>query len=96
MKQPSCQWADFYEILYLSIFRKSAENSQVSFKKMTRMTGTLHKDLCKILIISRLPLRRVRNVSDKPCRENQNTLFIFENRAVYEIVWKHTIQPDRT
>jgi hypothetical protein len=32
------------------------------------------------------------NVSDKSCRENQNTNFIFtnffENRAVYEIMWK--------
>jgi hypothetical protein len=34
----------------------------------------------------------MRTVSDKSCRENQNTLYIqyfcFENRAVYEIMWK--------
>jgi len=36
----------------------------------------------------------MKNVSDKSCRENQNTyfmfnfFFIFENRAVYEIKWK--------
>ena len=36
----------------------------------------------------------MRNVSDKSCRENQNTHFVFsnffsfENHAVYEIVWK--------
>jgi hypothetical protein len=42
----------------------------------------------------------MRNVSDKTCRENQNTRFtfnnvFFENRAVYEIIWKNIVQPDR-
>jgi len=36
----------------------------------------------------------MRDVSDKSCRENENTFifntFIFpENRAVYEIMWKN-------
>jgi len=35
----------------------------------------------------------MKNVSDENCRENQNTHFVFsnfffENRAVYEIMWK--------
>jgi hypothetical protein len=35
----------------------------------------------------------MRNVPDENCRENQNThfmfnKFLFENRAVYETVWK--------
>jgi hypothetical protein len=42
---------------------------------------------------------RMRNVSDKSCRENQNTYFIFnkfsENHAVYEIMWKNMVEPDR-
>jgi hypothetical protein len=42
----------------------------------------------------------MRNVSDKSCRENQNTfcvqqLFFFENRAVYEIMWKNTVERGR-
>jgi hypothetical protein len=44
----------------------------------------------------------MRNVSDIICRENQNTHFIsnhiislFENRAVYEIMWKNSAQPGR-
>jgi hypothetical protein len=42
----------------------------------------------------------MRNVSDKSCRENQNTLFMFnsffpENYAVYEIMLKNTTEPDR-
>jgi hypothetical protein len=41
----------------------------------------------------------MRNVSDKSCRENQN-IFIFniffpENHAVYEIMWKNIVEPDR-
>ena len=40
------------------------------------------------------------NVSDKSCRENQNTFcvqqpFFFENRAVYEIMWKYIVGPGR-
>jgi hypothetical protein len=48
-------------------------------------------------------LLRMRNVADKICRENQNTYFMFnnspppplENRAVYEIMRKNTVEPDR-
>ena len=43
-------------------------------------------------------LLRTRNVSNKSCTENQNTRFMFnvffENRAVYEIMWKN-VKPDR-
>jgi len=40
----------------------------------------------------------MRNVSDKLCRENKNTLFmfntfLFENRDVYEKMWKNMGQP---
>jgi len=41
------------------------------------------------------------NVSDKSCKENQNTHFVLnnflfspENRAVYEIMWKNVLEPD--
>jgi hypothetical protein len=43
----------------------------------------------------------MRNISDKACRENQNTQFIFnnfsfsENPAVPEILWKDMVQSDR-
>jgi len=55
---------------------------------MTRTEGTLHEYQHIFTIISRSFLLRMRNVSDKICRENQNTHFVFENRAVYEIMWK--------
>jgi len=42
----------------------------------------------------------MRNISEKLCRENKNTHFIFNNfflanRAIYEITWKNLVQPDR-
>jgi len=42
----------------------------------------------------------MRHVSDKSCRDNQDTYFMFKfvffgNRAVYEIMWKNVIQPVR-
>jgi hypothetical protein len=40
-------------------------------------TGYLHEYLCMFMIISRSILLRMRNVSDKSCRENQNTHFCF-------------------
>ena len=46
---------------------------------LTRITATLHEDQCTFMIISRWILLRMRNVSDKSCRENQNTRFIFNN-----------------
>jgi hypothetical protein len=45
----------------------------------------------------------MKNVSDKSCGENQNTYFVFsnpppfffENRVVYEIMWKNTVERGR-
>jgi hypothetical protein len=42
-------------------------------------TGTLHEYLIIFTIISPSVLLRMRNVSDKSCRENQNTHFVFGN-----------------
>jgi hypothetical protein len=41
----------------------------------------------------------MRNVLDKSCRENQNTHFmfnnfVFENRALYEIMSKNMVEPE--
>ena len=70
---------------------------------MTGITGkpNLHGNLSKFVITSRSVLRRMRSVSDKRSRENQNTHFISnkffssENRAVYETMWKNIVEPDR-
>ena len=52
------------------------------------------------MIIYRSFRLRMRNVSDKSCRENQNTYFMLnnffsENSAVYVIKWKNIVLPDR-
>jgi len=56
----------------LSINFKCHENLKV-------ITGTLHEDQNTFLIISRSILLRMRNVSDKSCRENRNTHFVFNS-----------------
>jgi hypothetical protein len=58
------------------------------------MTGTLHEDQYTLLIISRSFILRIKNVSDKCCRESRNTHFLFnnffsENRNDYENVEKY-------
>jgi hypothetical protein len=51
------------------------------------------------LIVSLSILLKMKNVSDKICRENQTHFtfsdLLFENRAVYEIMWKNILEPDR-
>ena len=63
------------------------------------MTGTLHEYQYIFMTISRSVLLRVRNASDKICRENQNTHFVFnnfsKNSSICEIVWKTFVQPVR-
>ena len=41
--------------------------------------GTSRGDQYTLFIISRLVLLRLKNVSDKRCRENRNTRFMFNN-----------------
>jgi len=60
-------------------------------------SGTLHEDQYTFLIISRSVIPRMRNVSDKICREDQNTHFVFSNfffetSAVDEIMWKNMVE----
>jgi hypothetical protein len=58
------------------------------------ITSTLQEDLYTFFIISCSVLLRIRNVSDKNCRESHNTRFMFNNIfskivAVYETLKKH-------
>jgi hypothetical protein len=62
--------------------------------------ANLHEDQCTIMIISR-PILRRRNISDKSCRENQNThftfsiFFFFEKFTIYEEIRKNFVEADR-
>jgi hypothetical protein len=57
-------------------FWKAIEN--IRFINMTRITGTLRVDLCTFMITSLLFLLKLRNVSDKCCRDNKNPHFMFQ------------------
>ena len=61
--------------------------------------NTLQADQYTFLIISRSFLLRIRSISDRRWRDNQNTFcfryFYFENRTVYEIMWKNIVEPSR-
>jgi len=59
--------------------------------------GTLREYVCACMIF-RSVLLRLWNVSDRSCRENQNTRFMFSNNtseshAVYEVMWKCMLDP---
>ena len=68
----------------------------------TKITGTLHEDVFTFMTTPRWFLLRVRSVSDKSFGENQNIHFTFsdwlfsEYRAVYEIMSKNMVEPERT
>jgi hypothetical protein len=46
------------------------------------------------VITSRSVLLRMRNVSDKSCRENQNTYSVF-NQGVWVIKWEYGVEQGR-
>jgi len=60
------------------------------------MKDTLHADQCTFLIISRPVLLRMRNVTDRICRENQNTFLSSTSPHPHphpekfnEVMWKN-------
>jgi len=74
LEQLGSNWTDFLSVFFENLSRKFKFNYNLK-----RITGTSHEDQCKFLITSRLILLRIRNVSDKICRENQDTHFVFNN-----------------
>jgi len=74
------------------------ENLSTKFKvhwNLTRITGTIHEAKYTFWIVCRQVILRMKNISDKICRENQSTRFVFNKvfffdyRAVIEIMWKN-------
>jgi hypothetical protein len=66
---------------YISTFFENMpkKDLQLDLKSDKNNDGTLREDKYTILIISRPVLLRMRNISDRIYRENQNTQFIFHN-----------------
>jgi hypothetical protein len=73
MEQLDSLCTDFNKIWHLSVFIKYITKIQFSL----RITGVLHEDQYTFFIINRSIYRRMRNVSDKCCREKQKTHLIF-------------------
>ena len=64
------------QIYNLDIARIKNQRNEIHYNR-TRITGTVREDQCTSLVTSHSFLPRMRNVSDKTCRENQNTHFMF-------------------
>ena len=64
-------------ILLNTMFSNTLSFLSVSLKSDKNKINTLHEDQYMFMIISYLILLRVRNLSDKICRENQDTHFLF-------------------
>jgi hypothetical protein len=77
MEQLSSHLTDFCEILFLNTSRISVEGLR-ALLKLARITGTLREDVRKFMTISHLIFLRMRNRSDKICRENQNTHYMLK------------------
>jgi hypothetical protein len=91
---------DFSKIWYFKFYRKSVKklNFSLNFDKNNR---TLHEGRYTFLNISYWIILRMRNLSHKICRENQNTHFVFSNFyfflgycAVCGVIWKNIAKPD--
>ena len=96
-------WAPPGRILKKFGFWAFFENLSRKYKlhyNLRRITETLYEDQYIFLLLSRWVFR-MRTISNKCCRENQNTYFMFgkfffsENHAVYGIMWKNMVEPDR-
>jgi len=89
MEQLGSYWTIYVKVDILGFLETLPRKFEFR-QNLTRITGTLHEELCTFMAISRLILLRMRNVSDKSCRENQNTsfcvqyfFFFFKNLWVY-------------
>jgi hypothetical protein len=67
---------------------------------LTRITDTLHEGLRTYMVLSRWILPRMRDIWAKVVQKIHTHIlysvtFFSENRALYEIMWKNMVQPDR-
>jgi len=96
-------WASIGQILIKFdiwvFFRKSFDQIQVWLKYISNNGHFYMKTIVHPWQYRRV-LLRMRNVSDKSCRRNRNTHFVYNNFvpdycAVYEIMPKNTVDPER-
>jgi len=82
----------------MNIFGKSVEKIQVSLRS-EKNKGNLRRDQNTISIISRSFLLRMKNVWSKVIEKLKTRIMsnncFFENRAVYELMWKNVVERGR-
>jgi hypothetical protein len=76
MEQLGSLWTDFVKIFIREFFKNLSRKFKFH-KNRTRMTGILHAHHCTFILISRLILPGMTNVSYRSCRENQNSRIAF-------------------
>ena len=76
-EQLSSKLKDFHEIRCDYFFFENLSRKFKFHYNLTRITATAHVNRYTFMIISRSIVLRMRNISDKICRENQNTHFKF-------------------
>ena len=99
MEQLGSDWTDFREISHLRIFLQSVVNIKES-SNSDKSNGYFKLIPMYICDVSGSVLLRMINNLDKICTENQNMHLksskLYSNCAVYNIMWKITVQSNRT
>jgi len=86
-------WRILMKFYIWEFFDDPSRNFEIHYN-LKRTTGTLHEDRCRFFIISFSFLLRMKNISDKICRETQNTHFVFSDffskiLPFSKIMWKN-------
>jgi hypothetical protein len=100
MKKLGSHWTDFHEIWDLCIFRKPVEKIQVSLKHGKNNGYSTWRPIYIFHHISLNFSKNEKYFRQKLYRKSKHTHFkcnncFFENRAVYDIMWKNILEPDR-
>jgi hypothetical protein len=76
IKQINFHWMDLIKYDIWTLFEEVKSKIQVSLKS-DKSNGSLNEDLRTFTIVSCWICLRMRNISDKNCRKNQNTHFMY-------------------
>jgi hypothetical protein len=71
---------------YILVFFKNILRKFMFDSNLTRIMGTLQEDICTFVTITCWILLSIRKISDKSCRENQNTHFTYSNFLFLKIM----------
>ena len=70
---------------FMWVFFESLSRELKFDYNLTRTRGPLHEDLSTFVTVSCWILLRMRNISDKTCRKNRSTRFVFNDLYKYNV-----------